>query len=325
MTNSNSIPEVACIGEVLIDFIAEETGTLDKVRSFRRSPGGAPANVAVGIARLGVPCGFIGKVGADTFGAFLIKTLKENGVNIRALLQTSEAPTALAFVSRSESGDPDFLFYRDPCADTLLTESDLPRDWFQQLQFLHVGGVSLTREPSRTATFQAAKLAKDKGSKVTFDPNLRLDLWFQDLSACREQVHALLADTDIFLPSQDELLAIMATEDIEEAIVKTHQLGPSIICVKQGAHGSLISEEKADGDLIQFSQPPFEVDVIDTTGAGDGFNVGLIVGLVRGLPLEEAVKHGTAIASLVTTKLGAMTALPSEHELERFLAEYEKP
>jgi ribokinase len=114
----------------------------------------------------------------------------------------------------------------------------------------------------------------------------------------------------------------MATKDIEEAITKTHQLGPSIICVKQGAHGSLISEEKAKGDLKQFSQPPYKVDVIDTTGAGDGFNAGLIVGLVRGLPLEKAVKHGTAIASLVTTKLGAMTALPSENELEKFLARF---
>ena len=113
MTSSSSIPVVACLGEVLIDFIAEQTGTLDKVRSFRRTPGGAPANVAVGIARLGISCGFIGKVGADTFGAFLISTLKENGVDTRALLQTSEAPTALAFVSRTESGDPDFLFYRE--------------------------------------------------------------------------------------------------------------------------------------------------------------------------------------------------------------------
>ncbi len=323
MTSSSSFPMVACLGEVLIDFIAEQIGTLDKVHSFQRAPGGAPANVAVGIARLGVPCSFIGKVGADTFGAFLISTLKENGVDTSAILQTSEAPTALAFVSRSESGDPHFLFYRDPCADTLLTESDLPRDWFQHLRFLHVGGVSLTREPSRTTTIQAAKLAKNSGARVTFDPNLRLALWSQDLSACREQMHALLAYTDIFLPSQEELLTIMATQDVGDAIAKTHRLGPSIVCVKRGAHGVLISEEKSEGDLRQFSQPSFNVKVVDATGAGDGFDAGLIVGLVRGLSLEAAVKQGTAIASLVTTKLGAMTALPSELELERFLREYE--
>jgi sugar/nucleoside kinase (ribokinase family) len=323
MTSSSSSPIVACLGEILIDFIAEQTGTLDKASSFRRAPGGAPANVAVGIARLGVPCGFIGKVGADTFGDFLISTLMENGVDTQALIQTPDAPTALAFVSRSESGDPNFLFYRDPCADTLLTESDLPQDWFLKLQFLHVGGVSLTRDPSRSATFQAVKLAKEHNTTVTFDPNLRLDLWSQDLSACREQMRALLAYTDIFLPSQEELLTLMATKDVEKALSRAHQMGPSIICVKQGAKGSFISERKLEGDFNRFTQPPFVVDVIDTTGAGDGFDVGLIVGLVRDFSLKEAVKQGTAIASLVITKLGAMTALPSEHELERFLGRYE--
>ena len=112
-------PTVACLGEALIDFIAEQTGALDSVHSFRRYPGGAPANVAVGIARLGVPSGFIGKVGADTFGDFLISELNENSVHTGGITQTEEAPTALAFVSRSSAGDREFLFYRESCADIL--------------------------------------------------------------------------------------------------------------------------------------------------------------------------------------------------------------
>jgi sugar/nucleoside kinase (ribokinase family) len=262
-------------------------------------------------------------VGADTFGDFLISTLKQNGVDTRAISRTSEAPTALAFVSRSESGNRDFLFYRDPCADTLLTESELPLEWFGHIQFLHIGGVSLTREPSRKTTFRATRLAKENKATITFDPNLRLDLWSKGVSECRKYMHALLAYTDIFLPSQEELLTIMATKDIEKALSQAHKMGPSIICVKQGAQGSFISEKRSEGEYHQFSQPPFDINVVDTTGAGDGFDAGLIVGLVRDLSLEEAVKQGTAIASLVITKLGAMTALPTQKELANFIKGYE--
>ncbi len=314
-------PTVACLGEVLVDFIAEETGTLNAVSSFRKYPGGAPANVAVGIARLGITSGFIGKVGADTFGDFLISTLEQNGVDTKGITQTKEAPTALAFVSRSASGDRDFLFYRNPCADTLLTESELPLDWLNQIQYLHIGGVSLTRDPSRQTTLRATEAAKQKGAKITFDPNLRLDLWSNGLSECRTVIHSILEYTDILLPSQEELTTLMATDNLNEAIHHAHKKGPSIICVKQGAHGSLISEKNREGETRQFTQLPFDVEVIDTTGAGDGYNAGLIVGLVQGLSIEKAVLRGTAVASLVITKMGAMTALPTENELTNFLNE----
>jgi sugar/nucleoside kinase (ribokinase family) len=135
-------------------------------------------------------------------------------------------------------------------------------------------------------------------------------------------MHALLEYTDIFLPSHEELLTIMATKDLDAAIAKVHQKGPSLVCVKRGAQGSLISEKRSKGEFYQFSQKAFDIEIVDTTGAGDGFDAGLIVGLVRGLSLEDAVKQGTAMASLVITKLGAMTALPSETELESFLKRY---
>lgn len=315
-------PVVACLGELLIDFIAEETGSLAVAKSFRRYPGGAPANVAVGIARLGVASGFIGKVGADTFGNFLISVLKQNNVDTSAIIQTPKAPTALAFVSRSVSGDRDFLFYRNPCADLLLSKTELPHAWFNQLEFLHVGGVSLTREPSRHATIHAAKLARQQGAKVTFDPNLRLDLWADGIDECRKVAHNLLGYVNIFLPSREELLELMAVADLNEAIALAHKYGPSIICVKMGPEGSLVSVKEQKSDFRQFHQRPFTVNVVDTTGAGDGYDAGLIVGLVRGLSLEEAVLKGTAVASSVITKMGAMTALPTSAELAHFLRKH---
>ena len=316
---ADKVPIVACLGEVLIDFIAEERDSLDSIASFRKYPGGAPANVAVGISRLGVTCGFIGKVGADTFGEFLKTSLKKNGVNIEGIVDTKEAPTALAFVSRSTTGERHFLFYRDPCADILLTKDDLPQDWLRKIKYLHVGGVSLTRNPSRQTTLRAIEFARQNGAIITFDPNLRLDLWSGGLNECRKILHRVLARTDIFLPSQHELLSIMDTEQIDDALSNAHELGPHTICLKCGADGSRISIKKAKGKYDQFSQKALDVNVVDTTGAGDGFNAGLIVGLVKGMNIREAVRQGIVVASLVITKIGAMTALPTEKELSKFL------
>ncbi|MFX0079485.1 MAG: carbohydrate kinase family protein [Candidatus Hermodarchaeota archaeon] len=315
----DKVPIVACLGEVLIDFIAEEKGSLDLEASFRKYPGGAPANVAVGISRLGVACGFIGKVGADSFGAFLKASLKENGVNIEGIVDTKEAPTALAFVSRSTTGERHFLFYRDSCADVLLTEDDLPHDWLRRIKYLHVGGVSLTRNPGRQTTLRAIGIARKNGAVITFDPNLRLDLWSGGLHECRKILHQVLTKTDIFLPSQQELLLIMDAEQIDDALFHAHELGPHTICLKRGADGSRISTKTAKGKYEQFSQKAFDVNVVDTTGAGDGFNAGLIVGLVKGMNIRQAARQGTAVASLVITKNGAMTALPTQQELSEFL------
>lgn len=322
MNTSNpedKVPMVACLGEVLIDFVAEEMGPLESVSSFRKCPGGAPANVAVGISRLGVTCGFIGKVGADAFGKFLKTSLKKNGVNIEGIVETKEAPTALAFVSRTKTGERHFLFYRKPCADVLLTENDLHQDWLRNIKYLHVGGVSLSRNPSRQTTLRAIEIARTNGVDIIFDPNLRLDLWPGGIHECRKILRQVLVGTDIFLPSQQELLLIMDTEQIDDALSRAHELGPSTICVKCGADGSRISIKTAKGKYDQFFQKALDVNVVDTTGAGDGFNAGLIVGLVKGMKLREAVRQGVAVASLVITKIGAMTALPTEQELTQFL------
>ncbi|MFX1244268.1 MAG: carbohydrate kinase family protein [Promethearchaeota archaeon] len=317
-----TIPTVCCLGEVLIDFIAKEEGRLFEVSSFLKCPGGAPANVAVGVARLGVHTGFIGKVGLDAFGEFLVEELNRNGVDTKGIVRTNKAPTALAFVSRSKAGDRDFLFYREPCADALLTQDELPQDWLQGVQYLHFGGVSLTREPSRQATIHAIELAQSHGAIVSFDPNLRLDLWVDGLEGYQRTLRQVLKTVDIFLPSEEELEALFATKNMKHALIQAHELGPHTICLKRGNQGSLISTKSNDGTLDQFTQSPFDIPVRDTTGAGDGFNAGLLVGLAKGTSLREAVAQGTAVASLVITKIGAMTALPTQDELTKFMKKF---
>jgi fructokinase len=311
-------PPVVCLGELLVDLIADKPGRLSEVSSFQKCPGGAPANVAVGIARLGTPCGFIGKVGADVFGKFLVAELARNQVNTQGIIYTDQAPTALAFVSRSETGEREFLFYREPCADVLLTETELPLEWLHNTKYLHCGGVSLTRNPSRQATTYAMQVAKKHGATISFDPNLRPELWVRGLAEYQQTVKQILSKVDIFLPSEDELAALVGKKDQVKALYEVHALGPSIICLKLGKDGSLISTQADDGTITQFTQAPFDVPVLDTTGAGDGFNAGLLVGLANGLPLADAVIQGTSVASLVITKIGAMTALPTLDELVDF-------
>lgn len=316
------IPTVVCLGELLIDFIAEQPGPLSQVTSFQKCPGGAPANVAVGIARLGTPCGFIGKVGSDAFGEYLVAELDRNQVNTKGIIYTDQAPTALAFVSRSNTGDREFLFYREPCADVLLAKTELPLEWLRNTEYLHVGGVSLTREPIRQTTVHAMQAAQKHGAIVSFDPNLRLDLWVKGLTEYQQTLKQVLPNVDLFLPSEEELAAFVGIKDVENALPEIHELGPSMICLKQGKRGSVISIKEKDGTIQKFSQQPFEVPVMDTTGAGDGFNAGLLNGLANGLPVTDAVIQGTSVASLVITKIGAMTALPTLNELNQFRKEH---
>jgi len=318
--HERATPTVLCLGEALIDFIAETPGSLATASTFLKCAGGAPANVAVGIARLGVSCGFIGKLAADSFGDFLLETLKTNGVDVQRVVRTCDAPTALAFVSRTLRGERSFLFYRNACADSQLTEKDLPLDWLEHARFLHIGGVSLSSGPSRQATLRAIEHAKANHAVVTFDPNLRMDLWKDGLEECRQVVRSALRFAEVFLPSEEELLLLMETNDLDKAVAEVLDLGPSAVCVKQGPKGASVVVKSVSGTVEKFRQHAFTVPVVDTTGAGDGFNAGLLAGLAAGMTLPMAVRQGTGVAALVITKRGAMSALPTRRQLLRFMA-----
>ncbi|KAM0896185.1 hypothetical protein ACQ4PT_023356 [Festuca glaucescens] len=171
-------PQVVCFGELLIDFVPTVSGvSLADASAFKKAPGGAPANVAVGIARLGGSSAFIGKVGDDEFGYMLSDMLKENNVNNQGLLFDTHARTALAFVTLRSDGEREFMFYRNPSADMLLEEKELDLDLIRKAKIFHHGSISLITEPCKTAHIAASKAAKDAGVLISYDPNLRLPLW----------------------------------------------------------------------------------------------------------------------------------------------------
>lgn len=208
--------EVVSLGELLIDFVSTRTGCrLRHVPSFEKAAGGAPANVAVGLVRLGVRSGFIGTVGADEFGVFLKGVLGSNGVDVAFLQSTERSKTALAFLSLTETGERDFLFYGEPCADLLLESGDVWEAYLSQARILHHGSISLIGEPARSATLRAITAAKEFNLLVSYDVNLRLSLW-PDEKAAYYGIRLGLERADIVKVSEEELEFLVRWEEMNE-------------------------------------------------------------------------------------------------------------
>ncbi len=310
---------IAC-GELLIDFVATEAGvTLAEAPAFKKAAGGAPANVAVGVARLGYRAGFLGQVGEDDFGHFLADTLAEAGVDVNGLRFSPEARTALAFVSLRADGERSFMFYRHPSADMLWRPEDVDASYAAQARIFHYGSISLIGEPSRSATFTALEHARRGGALISYDPNLRLALW-PSAEAARAGMLAGWAHADIAKVSEEELVFLTGEADTGRAVRRLWHDRLKLLTVTRGAAGSAYYLADAHGDV-----PGFRVNPVDTTGAGDGFLAGLLAGLLDGGlrferdVVQRALRLGNAVGALTTTQRGAIPALPARAAVDAFI------
>ncbi|NOU87389.1 carbohydrate kinase [Paenibacillus sp. LMG 31460] len=314
---------IVCLGELLIDFVPEVNGqALADVTSFQRAAGGAPANVAAAVAKLGGDARFIGKIGRDPFGDFLVRTLDEVGVHT-AVVQTDEAKTGLAFVSLRADGERDFLFFRDPAADMLLRADEVQAQWLEDAAVYHFGSVSLIAEPCRTATLDAARRARDFGALVSYDPNVRLALW-PSADAARAEILAQLPLADVVKVSEEEvefLLGVDATTGAQQLL----QRGPKVIIITLGPGGCRVVTARQD--VVIPGQP---VAAVDTTGAGDSFVGGMLYQLVAlgAAPAtivdvlaetgaaEQVFAFANRVGAITTTRRGAIPALPTLAEVQ---------
>lgn len=310
-------PEVVSLGELLIDFIAAETcDDLEQAETFHRKPGGAPANVACGIARLGHKAAFIGMVGEDAFGRYLKSVLDAEGVDTRSLAFTAEQPTTLAFVALNEKGVPRFSFCRHPGADLSLKPSDINPDVFDTARVLHFGSLSLVLKPAYDATRHCLQTAKERRLFVTYDPNYRPALWRNAMSA-RELMLEPLPFVDVLKVSDDELKLLSGEEDVVAGCQALAQRGPKSIIVTQGGEGMIGWNH---GAVIE--APGIPVEVVDTTGCGDASMAGVIGHLLEaGLPLvkgyripdetfEAALNFANRCAAHAAQTRGAIPSLP---------------
>jgi fructokinase len=316
-------PAVVCLGEALIDLIAiDGSGPLEYSPTFHMAPGGAPANVAVTLARLGTSVAFVGKVGDDPFGRVLCETFAREHVDIRNFVSAPDARTALAFVGSDGSSGRRFVFYHAGMADTLLDTGDLDRERIERAHVFHFGSVTLTDEPSRTATLSAARWARASGCLVSFDPNVRMEVWDSPRSA-HEQIEAGVCLADVVKVSLEELEFLTGTLDLESAGRTLRERGPSLVVVTLGADGCFYQTAFASGRV---AAPP--VTAIDTLGAGDAFVGGLLTCIAAndGVlvledvdALERSLRFANAVAALTTTRYGAIPALPSRAEVDALL------
>ncbi len=316
------MPDVITHGEMLIDFVSTVNGVpLIEAPSFLKAPGGAPANVAVGLARLGVPTGFMGQVGDDAFGHFLEQTLRENQVDVTALRFSREARTMLAFVSLRADGERDFMFYRHPSADMLYRLEQVDEAYLRSAQVFHFGTISLINEPARSATLHAAKIAREAGLLISFDPNLRLNLW-PDAKAARDGMRLGWLLAHVIKVSEEELAFLGETADLTEAACKLWHNDLRVLIITRGKAGCRYVTSAVSGEVAGFT-----VNAVDTTGAGDGFVAGLLKGL-HDRPdahadedcLRAICRFANAVGALATTRRGAIPALPTTEQVEAFLS-----
>lgn len=321
--------DVIALGELLIDFVSTESGvSLIEAPVFQKAAGGAPANVAVGLARLGVTSGFIGKVGDDDFGRFLAQTLERNAVDTSALLFSDEARTMLAFVSLRADGERDFMFYRNPSADMLLRPEEIDLDYVGAAKVLHYGSISLIGEPSRSATLATVKGAQERGLLISYDPNLRLNLW-PSAKAAREGMLVGWQFAQIAKVSREEMTFLSGQSDLEAAARTLWHQGLRLLVITEGQDGCRYVTSGFNGYVSGY-----RVKTVDTTGAGDGFVAGLLVGILddkrlwdglsgcgelRRADLERMLRFANAVGALTTTRRGAIPALPTRDQVLELL------
>ena len=308
--------DIITLGEALIDLPSTQPGvSLADAPGFAKVPAGAPANVAVVGAKLGLKTAFLSKVGDDPFGESIIRTFADLGVDTARVIKDKAARTGLAFVSVMPDGSRDFLFYFDPARDLALRPDELDFGWLDTTRILHYGSISLIAEPSRGATLAAAgHLIKAGRALCSYDPNLRPWLW-PDAKAMRGGVLLGFTVADVVKISVDELLFLVPDAADEAAAVGAlmQEYPVRLMAVTEGAQGS--RGYTRDGGFAD--APGYEVKFVDATGAGDAYMAGLLAYLLRlgpdanltlndfGPHLAEALRYANACGALATTYLGA--------------------
>lgn len=310
--------DVTAIGELLIDFT--EHGISAKGNPlYEANPGGAPCNVLAMLAKLGCRTAFIGKVGKDFFGEQLKRVVREVGIQTDFLYMDEKVHTTLAMVHTFADGDRDFSFYRNPGADMMLTQEEVPEERLRNTKILHFGTLSMTHEGVRSATKKAVETARAAGAMISFDPNLRPPLW-ESLDIAREQVLYGLSQCDILKISDNEIQWLTGEEDFTRGVDWILSRYPiPLILVSMGKLGS---RAYCGGKMVE-AAPFLREDTIETTGAGDTFCGCVLYYVLQhklfGLSDEnllEMLTFANSAASLITTKKGALKVMPSREEIE---------
>ncbi|KAL7085920.1 hypothetical protein ACP275_14G307200 [Erythranthe tilingii] len=317
-TSGSSNGLIVSFGEMLIDFVPTVSGvSLAEAPGFIKAPGGAPANVAIAVTRLGGNAAFVGKLGDDEFGQMLAGILKENGVSAEGVNFDKDARTALAFVTLRADGEREFMFYRNPSADMLLTPDELNLDLIRSAKVFHYGSISLIVEPCRSAHLKAMEVAKAAGALLSYDPNLRLPLW-SSAEEARKQILSIWNQAEVIKVSDEELQFLTQNDNVDdESAMSLWHDNLKLLLVTLGDKGCRYYTKNFRGAV-----DAYRVKTVDTTGAGDSFVGALLYKIVDDQAiiedesrLKEVLKYACACGAITTTKKGAIPALPTPSQV----------
>ncbi|MDC5722711.1 aminoimidazole riboside kinase [Vibrio europaeus] len=298
-------------GDAVVDLIPDTEST------YLKCPGGAPANVAVAIARLGGKSAFFGRVGQDPLGRFMKNTLADEQVDTEFMLLDDAHRTSTVIVDLDNAGERSFTFMVKPSADQFLAESDIPQ--FKAGEWLHVCSIALANEPSRSSTLEAMRQIKAAGGFVSFDPNLREEVWAEP-DELKPVVSQAIELADVVKFSDDELMFLTETNTLAAGLTAVEKYHNTLVLITQGAKGALVVFDNEQRLMSGQAMKP-----VDTTGAGDAFVGGLLAKLsqhkdwANHSSIEAAVQWANGCGALATTQKGAMTALPTQQALLEYI------
>jgi 2-dehydro-3-deoxygluconokinase len=306
--------DAVVFGEAMAMFIADEYLPLEEASHYTRALAGAEVNVAVGLSRLDYRIGWISRLGMDPHGHYVLNQLHQAGVDTTRVLFDTEHPTGFQLKSRVREGDPEVVYFRKGSAASYLAPNDEDFTYLRGARHLHLTGIPLALSDScRQFAFLAIKHARAAGLSISFDPNLRPSLW-KDKEEMRRVINEVALQADWFFPGLSEgsfLTGYTRMEDIAKFYLER---GVKLVVLKEGEYGSSLFTPKQ-----RYDAPAFSVQVVDTVGAGDGFAVGIISGMLDGLALSDCLMRANAIGALATTAQGDMEGLPDREQLHGFL------
>lgn len=307
-------PVIYAVGRAIVDLYAEETGVpLPEAASFRRYAGGSSANTAVGLARLGVEVGLIARVGTDPMGQFLHQQLRSEGVDTAMLAQDAERPTGMAFAALFPPDDSEVWFCPRPNANANLCPQDLDPEQIRAARALVIAGTALASETSRQTVALLLDIARQDHIRVVFDVDWRPMFWERPDEAPAVYGDAL-AHADVVLANEPELALVGGTSDMTVAAHRVLALGAAEVVAKRGAGGSWFFDGR---DAIHV--PAYEVAVVNTLGAGDGFAAGYVYGLQMGWEAHQRLEFASATGAIVVSRHSCSDAMPRRVEVQEFL------
>lgn len=311
--------DIITIGDGMITFDPSVKGPLRYVDGFKRKIGGAELNVMIGCARLGLKAGWISRLGKDEFGRHILNTVRGEGIDVSEVKLIENYPTSLNFKEVHASGDSKTFYYRHKSPTETFKVEELPVDYIKKAKILHVTGVfPAILEQNRKIILEALKVAKQNGVKVSFDPNIRLKLWSKEQA--RETLLSYLPYVDFLLTGREELEILFETSNEDEMIQALQNFDIKHVVVKDGAQGASYLENNR---LIQVEG--FKVSkVVDTVGAGDGFDAGFLYGIIQDWSVEKSIRLANAVGAMVVQVEGDNEGLPYLEDVEVFLGTREK-